>query len=133
MDEIERVRFIEAKKREKEAEKAERDRIKAKLAADRAERGFAPKEEDPQKEKTDFLGNKTVSAGPKLRAELRAIKNEHGDLKDAAFKALLGTHATTVQRNDQSARHICCVDGRLLICCSCDVVSALYSVRLEHH
>lgn len=94
MDEIERVRFIEAKKREKEAEKAERERIKAKLAADRAERGFAPKDEDPQKAKTDFLGNKKVSAAPKLRAELRAIKNEHGDLKDAAFKALLGTHAT---------------------------------------
>lgn len=90
MEEIERKRFIEAKKREKEAEKVERERIKAKLAADRAERGFAAKEEDP-KEKTDFLGNKKVAVAPKLRAELRGIKDAHGDKKEAAFKALLGT------------------------------------------
>ena len=45
MDVIESQRFIESKKREKEQEKAERAKIKAKLAADRAERGFAAKAE----------------------------------------------------------------------------------------
>ena len=92
LDEIERKRFIEGKKREKEKEKVERERIKAKLAADRAERGFAAKEEPADKAKADFLGNKKVAVAPKLRAELRSIKNDHGDKKEAAFKALLGKH-----------------------------------------
>ena len=73
LDEIERIQFIEGKKREKEKAKADRDKIKAKLAADRAERGFAPIEE-PAEAKADFLGNKKVAAAPKLRAELRSIK-----------------------------------------------------------
>jgi hypothetical protein len=128
MEEIERQRFIDAKRREREAEKAERDKIKAKLAADRAERGFATKDEEPQKPKADFLGNKKVSAAPKLRAELRAIKNEHGDQKDAAFKALLGKVDATLRRtatlNSRQLRAWTCV---LLNRC----VLCVYSIRLE--
>ena len=37
----------------------------------------------------EFLGHKKSSAAPKLRAELRAIKNSHPERKDAAFKVLL--------------------------------------------
>jgi hypothetical protein len=133
MEEIERQRFIDAKKREKEAEKAERDRIKAKLAADRAERGFAAKDEDPQKAKADFLGNKKVSAAPKLRAELRAIKNEHGDKKDAAFKALLGTVAATLRRAIAlNTRQLRVLTGALLNRCACRVCTAYVSNIVEN-
>ena len=133
MEEIERQRFIDAKKREKEAEKAERDRIKAKLAADRAERGFAAKDEDPQKAKADFLGNKKVSAAPKLRAELRAIKNEHGDKKDAAFKALLGTVAATLRRAIAlNTRQLRVATGVLLNRCACRVCTAYVSNIVEN-
>ena len=133
MEEIERKRFIDAKRREKEAEKVERERIKAKLAADRAERGFAAKKEDPQKPKADFLGNKKVSAAPKLRAELRAIKNEHGDKKDAAFKALLGARSAGLSCRDTCKLLAAAVHKHLrnVASCVCYIVQPTSQILLR--
>jgi hypothetical protein len=44
MQEVEQQRFIEAKKREKAELKAEKERMREKLNADRVARGFAPLE-----------------------------------------------------------------------------------------
>ena len=90
---------------------------KAKIAADRAERGFAPLEEEAEGDKKDFLGNKKVACGPALRAELRAIKNEHEPLKDAAFKALLAYVSNIVDNpHDPKVKKNCASMGHTQFC-----------------